>query len=84
MVLTPVGPPRRLHTGGAARTEGGNRPSLPTALGERPEEPARRGRYVARAVGWSSLQALQQAYQHPHDETMLQVVEHEAELREVQ
>lgn len=38
---------------------------------------------VARAGGWSSLQALQQAYQQPDDETMLRVVEHEAELRKV-
>lgn len=38
---------------------------------------------VARAGGWSSLQALQDAYMQPDDETMLRVVEHEAELREV-
>lgn len=38
---------------------------------------------VARAGGWASLQALQQAYQQPDDETMLQVVEHDGELREV-
>lgn len=38
---------------------------------------------VARAGGWNSLEALQQAYQQPDDETMLRVVEHEAELREV-
>lgn len=38
---------------------------------------------VAKAGGWASLQALQDAYQHPDDETMLKVVEHEAEVREV-
>lgn len=38
---------------------------------------------VAQAGGWSSLEALKLAYQHPDDETMLRVMEHEAELREV-
>lgn len=38
---------------------------------------------VARAGGWASLDALQQAYQQPDDATMLRVVEHDAELREV-
>ena len=38
---------------------------------------------VAQAGGWSSLEALKQAYQRPDDETMLRVVAHEAELREV-
>lgn len=38
---------------------------------------------VAQAGGWSSLEALKLAYQQPDDRTMLQVVEHEAELREV-
>lgn len=38
---------------------------------------------AAQAGGWSSLEALQQAYQQPDDATMLRVVEHEAELREV-
>lgn len=38
---------------------------------------------VAKAGGWASLDALQQAYQRPDDATMLRVVEHDAELREV-
>lgn len=38
---------------------------------------------VAQAGGWESLEALKLAYQRPDDETMLRVVEHEAELREV-
>jgi hypothetical protein len=38
---------------------------------------------VAQAGGWSSLEALKLAYQRPDDETMLRVVTHEAELREV-
>jgi len=38
---------------------------------------------VAQAGGWSSLEALKLAYQRPDDATMLRVVEHEAELREV-
>lgn len=38
---------------------------------------------VAKAGGWASLQALQQAYQQPDDATMLRVVEHAAELRRV-
>jgi integrase len=38
---------------------------------------------VAAAGGWSSSQALKMAYQHPDDETMLRVVEHRTELREV-
>ena len=38
---------------------------------------------VAAAGGWASLEALRQAYQQPDDETMLLVVTHEAELREV-
>jgi integrase len=38
---------------------------------------------VAQAGGWSSLDALKQAYQQPDDATMLRVVEHETELREV-
>lgn len=38
---------------------------------------------VAQAGGWSSLEALKLAYQQPDDETMLRVVEHDAELREV-
>jgi integrase len=41
---------------------------------------------VARVGGWSEehLQALKQAYQHADEETMLQVVECDRELREVQ
>ena len=38
---------------------------------------------VAQAGGWSSLEALKQAYQRPDDATMLEVVTHGAELREV-
>lgn len=38
---------------------------------------------VAQAGGWSSLDALKQAYQQPDADTMLRVVEHEAELREM-
>ena len=38
---------------------------------------------VARAGGWSSLEALKMAYQQPDDATILLVVTHEAELREV-
>jgi hypothetical protein len=38
---------------------------------------------VAQAGGWASLEALKMAYQRPDDETMLRVVTHEAELREV-
>lgn len=38
---------------------------------------------VARAGGWASLEALQRAYQQPDDETMLRVVEHDTEIREV-
>lgn len=38
---------------------------------------------VARAGGWASLEALRQAYQRPDDATILRVVEHDAELREV-
>jgi hypothetical protein len=38
---------------------------------------------VAQAGGWSSLDALKQACQQPDDATMLRVVEHETELREV-
>jgi len=38
---------------------------------------------VAQAGGWASLEALKLAYQQPDDATMLRVVEHEAELREV-
>lgn len=38
---------------------------------------------VAQAGGWASLEALKQAYQRPDDETMLRVVMHDAELREV-
>jgi integrase len=38
---------------------------------------------VAQAGGWSSLEALKRAYQQPDDATMLRVVTHEAELREV-
>lgn len=38
---------------------------------------------VARAGGWASLAALKSAYQRPDARTMLRVVAHEAELREV-
>jgi hypothetical protein len=38
---------------------------------------------VAQAGGWSSLVALKTAYQKPDDETMLRVVTHRTELREV-
>jgi integrase len=38
---------------------------------------------VAQAGGWKSLEALKSAYQQPDDATMLRVVTHEAELREV-
>lgn len=38
---------------------------------------------VAKAGGWSSLEALKLAYQMPDDATMLRVVTHETELREV-
>lgn len=38
---------------------------------------------VAQAGGWSSVDALRLAYQQPDDETMLRVVEHDTELREV-
>ncbi len=38
---------------------------------------------VAKAGGWESLEALKGAYQQPDDATMLRVVTHEAELREV-
>jgi len=38
---------------------------------------------VAQAGGWSSLEALKQAYQQPDDATMLRVVTHQVELREV-
>jgi len=38
---------------------------------------------VAQAGGWSSLEALKQAYQQPDDATMLRVVTHGAELREI-
>lgn len=38
---------------------------------------------VAQAGGWASLEALKMAYQRPDDETMLRVVTHDAELREV-
>lgn len=47
-----------------------------------PEDLARIRR-VAEAGGWSSLEALKLAYQQPDDETMLQVVDHDAELRRV-
>ncbi len=39
---------------------------------------------VAQAGGWSSLDALKLAYQHPDDATMLKVVEHSTEIREIQ
>ena len=38
---------------------------------------------VAQAGGWSSLQALKSVYQQPDSATMLRVVTHQAELREV-
>ena len=38
---------------------------------------------VAQAGGWDSLEALRKAYQCADDETMLRVVTHETELREV-
>ncbi len=38
---------------------------------------------VAQAGGWSSLESLKQAYQQPDDATMLRVVTHATELREV-
>jgi integrase len=38
---------------------------------------------VMQAGGWSSSQSLKAAYQHPDDATMLRVVTHQAELREV-
>jgi integrase len=38
---------------------------------------------VAQAGGWASLEALKKAYQRPDDATMLKVVTHETELREV-
>lgn len=38
---------------------------------------------VAQTGGWKSREALQRAYQRPDDETMLRVVEHDAEVREV-
>lgn len=38
---------------------------------------------VAQAGGWASLEALKLAYQRPDADTMLAVVQHEAELREV-
>ena len=38
---------------------------------------------VAQAGGWASLEASKQAYQRPDDETMLRVVMHQTELREV-
>jgi len=38
---------------------------------------------VAQAGGWSSLEALKSAYQQPDDATMLRVVTHQTELREV-
>ena len=47
---------------------------------------ARQGREdgdVGQAGGWSSPEALKRAYQHPDDATMLRVVLHKAELREV-
>ncbi len=39
---------------------------------------------VAQAGGWSSLEALKRAYQQPDNATMLRVVTHRTELREVQ
>ncbi len=38
---------------------------------------------VAQAGGWASLEALKRAYQQPDDATMLRVVMHRVELREV-
>jgi integrase len=38
---------------------------------------------VAQTGGWSSLEALKRAYQQPDNATMLKVVTHQAELREV-
>ncbi len=38
---------------------------------------------VCQAGGWSSPEALKKAYQHPENATMLRVVLHQAELREV-
>jgi hypothetical protein len=38
---------------------------------------------VAQAGGWSSLDALKVAYQRPDSETVLRVVTHASELREV-
>jgi integrase len=38
---------------------------------------------VAQAGGWASLDALKMAYQQPDDATMLRVVTHQTELREV-
>ncbi len=38
---------------------------------------------VAQAGGWASLDALKMAYQQPDDATMLRVVTHRTELREV-
>jgi hypothetical protein len=38
---------------------------------------------VGQAGGWSSLEALRSAYQQPDDSTMLQVVTHATELREI-
>lgn len=38
---------------------------------------------VAQAGGWSSLAALKQAYQQPDERTLLRVVEHSEQLREV-
>lgn len=38
---------------------------------------------VAQAGGWASLAALRLAYQQPDDATLLRVVEHDTELREV-
>jgi integrase len=38
---------------------------------------------VAEAGGWGSLEALKRAYQQPDDATMLKVVTHGVELREV-
>ncbi len=38
---------------------------------------------VAQAGGWTSLQALKEAYQQPDGRTMLKVVTHDSELREV-
>ena len=38
---------------------------------------------MAQAGGWSSLEALKLAYQRPDDATLLAVVQHSTELREV-